>query len=82
VVALNRAVALGQLDGPDPALAELDRLDLPDYQPYWVARAELLAAAGRAPEAAASYDRALELTENALEHAHLSNRREALRLRA
>ncbi|HEX3829841.1 MAG TPA: sigma-70 family RNA polymerase sigma factor [Sporichthyaceae bacterium] len=81
VVALNRAVALAQLDGPDPALAAIDRLDLPGYQPYWVARADLLARAGRAAEAAQSYSRALELTENAEEHAHLTERREALGLR-
>ncbi len=80
VVALNRAVAVAQLDGPDPALAAIDRLDLPGYQPYWVARAELLALAGRAAEAARSYSRALELTENAEEHAHLTGRRAALAL--
>jgi RNA polymerase sigma-70 factor (ECF subfamily) len=75
VVALNRAVALAELDGPSVALAELDRIDLPDYQPYWVARAELLARAGRASEARDAFDRALGLTDNAVEHTHLTGRR-------
>ena len=75
VVALNRAVALAELDGPAVALAEVDRLDLAGYQPYWVTRAELLLRAGRSAEAVAAYDRALVLTENAVEHAHLTRRR-------
>jgi RNA polymerase sigma-70 factor (ECF subfamily) len=57
------------------ALAEVNKLDLDGYQPYWVTRAELLARAGRAAEAVAAYDRALALTENAVEHAHLRRRR-------
>ncbi len=78
VVALNRAVALAELDGPVVALAEVERLDLATYQPYWVARAELLVRAERPAEAAASFDRALALTDNAVEHAHLAQRRAAL----
>jgi len=75
VVALNRAVALAELDGPTVALAEIERLDLPDYQPYWVGRAEMLVRAGRGPEARDSFDRALALTDNAVERAYLTRRR-------
>jgi RNA polymerase sigma-70 factor (ECF subfamily) len=78
VVALNRAIALAELDGPQVALAEVDRLDLPGYQPFWVARAELLARTDRAAEAVDALDRALALTDNAVEHAHLTRRRATL----
>ena len=78
VVALNRAVALAELDGPSVALVELERLELPGYQPYWVSRAELLARSGQAAEARKAFDRALALTDNAVEHAHLTRRRAAL----
>lgn len=78
VVALNRAVALAELDGPLVALAELERIDLPDYQPYWVARAELLSRAGRDADARDAFDRALALTDNAVEHDHLARRRAAV----
>jgi RNA polymerase sigma-70 factor (ECF subfamily) len=79
VVALNRAVALAEVAGPDRALAVIAELDLPGYQPYWVARAELLVRAERPAEALAAYDRALTLTENAVEHAHLTKRRALVR---
>ncbi len=75
VVALNRAVALAEVAGPQIALAQLDDLDLSTYQPFWVARAELLVRAGSPTEAVTAYDRALELTANAVEHAHLTRRR-------
>ncbi len=75
VVALNRAVALAELAGPQAALREIDDLNLTTYQPYWVARAELLARAERPAEAREAYDRALGLTDNAVEHAHLTDRR-------
>jgi RNA polymerase sigma-70 factor (ECF subfamily) len=75
VVALNRAVALAELAGPQAALREIDQLNLKAYQPFWVARAELLARAKRPAEAREAYDRALALTENAVEHAHLTRRR-------
>ena len=78
VVALNRAVALAERDGPSAALAALERLELPGYQPYWVSRAELLARSGRTTDARAAFDRALELTDNAVEHAHLTRRRATL----
>lgn len=78
VVALNRAVALAERDGPSAGLAELERLELPGYQPYWVSRAELLARSGRTAEAREAFDRALALTGNAVEHAYLTGRRAAL----
>jgi RNA polymerase sigma-70 factor (ECF subfamily) len=75
VVALNRAVARAELEGPLVALAEVERLELTEYQPYWVTRAELLARSGRGSEARDAFDRALGLTDNAVEHAHLTRRR-------
>jgi RNA polymerase sigma-70 factor (ECF subfamily) len=80
VVAVNRAVALAQIASPEIALAELEGLELSDYQPYWVARAELLTRARRTAEADECFGRALQLTENDLEHAHLTGRRAALAL--
>jgi RNA polymerase sigma-70 factor, ECF subfamily len=78
VVALNRAVALAEVNGPAAALTEVNGLDLPDYQPFHVTRAELLVRLGRRPEAAEAYNRALALTTNAVERAHLSLRRRSL----
>ena len=78
VVALNRAVALAEVSGPAAALAEVDSLDLANYQPFQVTRAELLARLGRRGEAAAAYDLALALTANAVEREHLALRRRSL----
>ncbi|MGQ0846296.1 MAG: RNA polymerase sigma factor [Sporichthyaceae bacterium] len=75
VVALNRAVARAELTGPQAALDELHALDLSHYQPYWVARAELLLRCDRPAEALAAFDRALTLTDNAVERSHLTDRR-------
>ena len=65
VVALNHAVAVAQTRGADAALAELDALQgdarLAGYQPYWAARAELLARTARREEARAAYQRAIGL---------------------
>ncbi|MFX6035769.1 RNA polymerase subunit sigma-24, partial [Acinetobacter baumannii] len=67
VVAINRAVAIGEVHGPAHGLAALDRIaqdatgGVADYQPYWAARAGLLARADRLPEAAAAFDRAIGL---------------------
>ena len=51
IVALNRAVALAELDGPDVALAAVDRLDdtLAGYHAYQATRADLLRRLGRHP---------------------------------
>ncbi|MGQ0623738.1 MAG: RNA polymerase sigma factor [Sporichthyaceae bacterium] len=75
VVALNRAAALAELRGPEDALAEVEDLDLAQYQPYWVVRAELLARSARTAEALDALTKALALTENDVERAHLARRR-------
>jgi RNA polymerase sigma-70 factor (ECF subfamily) len=78
IVELNRAVAVAELDGPEVALSVIDRLDLATYHPWHVARAELLRRLQRYAEARESYDRALELTGNDAERAHLRKRRDSL----
>ena len=61
VVALNRAVAIGEAIGPEEGLALLGQLDLDGYRYFHSARGELLRRAGRPLEARAAYERALEL---------------------
>jgi RNA polymerase sigma-70 factor (ECF subfamily) len=81
VVALNRAIALAELHGPAAGLEALQSLDagvLADYQPYYAARADLLARAGQPDAAAAAYDRAIELSANGTERRFLEARRAAL----
>jgi RNA polymerase sigma-70 factor (ECF subfamily) len=80
VVRLNRAVALAELDGPLVGLAEVDRLSEPldGYHAFHVARAELLRRLGRSGEARTAYDRAIGLTGNPAERAHLTRRRDQL----
>ena len=78
VVALNRAIALAELDGPAPALAIVDTLELDGYHLFHAIRADLLVRTGRAKEAVVAYDRALELTTNAAERRLLEARRNAL----
>ncbi len=75
VVALNRAVAVGSLEGPSAGLDALTRVDLDGYQPYHAARADLLARAGRTDEALAAYTRAIELTSNPAEREFLERQR-------
>jgi RNA polymerase sigma-70 factor (ECF subfamily) len=78
VVALNRAVAVAEIDGPAPALAIVDTLDLDTYYLFHATRAELLGRLGRYEEAARAYDRAVELTGNAAERALLERKRRSL----
>jgi RNA polymerase sigma-70 factor, ECF subfamily len=80
IVALNRAVAIGELDGPEAALAAVGRLEprLAGYRAYHAARAELLRRLGRVQPSGAAYDKAIELTGNAAEAAHLERRRDQL----
>ena len=80
VVRLNRAVAVAELDGPLVGLAEVDRLGdaLGGYHAFHVARAELLRRLGRSGESRTAYDRAIELTGNPGERAHLTRRRDQL----
>jgi|SRR5215218_5598420 len=61
VVALNRAVAIGEVRGPAAALALVDELDLDSYHPFHATRADLLRRLGRHREAAAAYERAAAL---------------------
>jgi RNA polymerase sigma-70 factor (ECF subfamily) len=82
VVALNRAVALAEVAGPEAALAAVDALDLDEYHPFHVTRAELLVRLHRDDDARLAYDRALALAHNAAEHAHLERRRRALHSRS
>jgi RNA polymerase sigma-70 factor, ECF subfamily len=78
VVALNRAVAVAEVDGPEAALAEVERLDLGGYHLFHAIRADLLRRLGRADEAASAYDAALDLTDNEVERRFLQRRREGL----
>ncbi|MCW2786229.1 MAG: polymerase subunit sigma-24 [Marmoricola sp.] len=78
VVALNRAVAVAELDGPDVALAIVERLELDKYHPWHVTRAELLRRLDRDAEARSAYDAALALIDNEAEQAHLRRRRASL----
>jgi RNA polymerase sigma-70 factor (ECF subfamily) len=80
IVALNRAIAVAEVDGPEVALAAVDRLEnaLAGYHPYHATRAELLRRLGRSRQSRAAYDRAIELAGNAAETAHLTRRRDQL----
>jgi RNA polymerase sigma-70 factor (ECF subfamily) len=81
VVALNRAMAVAELDGPADGLAALESLDgalLEDYQPYHAARADVLARAGRRHAARAAYDRAILLSANPAERQFLERQRDAV----
>ncbi|QWF85056.1 RNA polymerase sigma factor [Amycolatopsis sp. CA-230715] len=80
VIALNRAIAVAELDGPEVALAAVDRLEhrLAGYHPYHVTRADLLRRLGRGKESRAAYDKAIELAGNTAETAYLTRRRDQL----
>ncbi len=78
IVALNRAVALAELDGPEVALALVDRLDLSGYHAFHATRADLLRRLGRTAAARTAYDRAIELATNTAEVAYLRRRRDQL----
>ena len=78
VVALNRAVAVAEVEGPEAALAIVDDLDLGGYQLFHAIRADLLRRLGRHGEAALAYEEAIARTENASQRAFLQRRRRAL----
>ncbi len=78
VVALNRAVAVAELDGPAPALALVDPLALTEYHAWHAARADLLRRLGRYAEARAAYDAAIGLAGNVEEQEFLRHRRDGL----
>jgi RNA polymerase sigma-70 factor (ECF subfamily) len=74
VVELNRAVAVAETEGPEAALAIVDRLPLEQYQYLHSTRGELLRRLGRAAEARAAYERALELAKAEPERRFLEQR--------
>ena len=78
VVALNRAVAVAEVEGPDAALTVVDGLDLRGYHLFHAIRADLLRRLGRNAEAALAYESAIARTENATERQFLRRSRQAL----
>jgi RNA polymerase sigma-70 factor (ECF subfamily) len=82
VVALNRAVALAEVNGPAAALAALAPLAadkrMASYQPYWAARAALLAHAGQPADAATAFTHAIGLTTDAAIRRYLGDQRDRL----
>jgi RNA polymerase sigma-70 factor, ECF subfamily len=80
IIALNRAIAVAELDGPEVALAAVDRLEhrLAGYHAYHAVRADLLRRLGRSQQSRAAYDRAIELAGNTAETAYLTRRRDQL----
>ncbi|MEU0504692.1 sigma-70 family RNA polymerase sigma factor [Nocardia sp. NPDC005998] len=81
IIALNRAIAVAELDGPQVALAAVDRLQdkLAGYHAYHATRADLLRRLGQSQQSRAAYDRAIELAGNTAETAYLTRRRDQLR---
>ena len=77
VVALNRAIAVAERDGPDAGLPLIDGLELDGYHLFHAARAELLSRVGRRAEAVEAFDRALALTTNGAERELLHRLRAA-----
>lgn len=80
VIALNRAIAVAELDGPEVALAVVDRFEdkLAGYHAYHATRADLLRRLGRSQKSRAAYDKAIELAGNTAEVAYLTRRRDQL----
>jgi RNA polymerase sigma-70 factor, ECF subfamily len=81
MVALHRAVAVSEVEGPAAALAIVDGLDLDRYHLFHAVRADLLRRLGRADEAAEAYDAALGRTDNEAERVFLRRRRQQVRPR-
>jgi RNA polymerase sigma-70 factor (ECF subfamily) len=75
IVRLNHAIAIAELDGPEVALAEVDRLALTTYHAWHATRADLLRRLGRSAEAREAYDAAIAATDNPAEQAFLTRRR-------
>jgi predicted RNA polymerase sigma factor len=82
VVAINRALAIAELQGPIAALEAMpdlaDDARLTDYQPYWAARAELLAKTGAHDEARRAYEIAIGLERDPAVRRFLQHRQSAL----
>ena len=83
IVALNRAIAVSELDGRQCHLRAVDRLEdkLAGYHAYHATRADLLRRMGRDQDSHAAYDKAIELAGNTAETASLTRRRDQLRRR-
>jgi RNA polymerase sigma-70 factor (ECF subfamily) len=83
VVAINRAIAIAEIDGPAAGLAALAALEgdgrLAEYQPYWAACAALLASAGEFDAADAAYEQAIGLERDPAVRRFLQHRRAAMR---
>jgi predicted RNA polymerase sigma factor len=75
---VSLAAVIGEIDGPDGALAELDHIDAPRFQPLWATRAHFLAQAGRMAEAASAYEKAVSLTTDRVSRERLRASAEAL----
>lgn len=78
VVALNRAVAVAEVNGPAQALQSIGDLDLTEYYLFHAIRADLLRRLGQLTEAEAAYAAAIQRTDNLAERAHLERRRASL----
>ena len=80
IIALNRAIAAAELDGPEVALAAVDRLEdtFAGYHAYHATRADLLRRLGCSQKSRAAYDKAIELAGNTAETAYLTRRRDQL----
>jgi len=80
IIALNRTVAVAELDGADVALAIVDNLEskLVGYHAYHAVRADFLRRLGRSHDSRAAYEKAIELAGNTAEIAYLSRRRDQL----
>lgn len=78
IIALNRAIAVGELNGAEVALAIVDGLEgeLSGYHAYHATRADLLRRLGRRQESRAAYGKAMELAGNTAETLYLARRRE------
>ena len=75
VAALNRAVAVAEVEGPEAALSLVDELELESYHLYHAIRADLLRRLGRNREASLAYEAAIARTGNSAEQAFLRHRR-------
>ena len=71
VVALNRAIAIGEVQGPAAAFELVEEVELEGYQPFHAVRADLLQRLGRAEEAAIEYERAAALAPTEAEREFL-----------
>ena len=78
IVAVNRAVAVAEVEGPDAALTLLDGLDLENYYLFHAVRADMLRRLGRNEEAATAYEAAIARTNNLTEREYMQRRLDGL----